>query len=1081
MNKYTFDSKERKAEIVKDSKPYFSFKLEDYNPQALSHCYAVVSVYAHVETLYSDILSDMKFRDIHNSDVKVTNLKIERWESEDYEVTEREHEDYKHEITKEEWAEEEKMSGEAELILGGKVGDTVTRQRVSKEWQETRTKWLWKEYDPRISKGLIPQGGTVKLRISFDKPFDFYNQAESSVDWIPVVTKDTEIKELSWFNSSWSYRRKFTSDNTKVASAYPYAMILDLSQFPADFFTKIKSGGEDIRITKSDGTTELARGVREVVTTVDSEAGLVYFHADGISTSADTDFYIYYGNSDASDYADDNAKGMENVFSTNYKFHSTMEDLTTSTIKDETSNDNDGTKESENSPIESTGEIGKAQDFQQATDEITSNVALPGTGDFSLGGWIETSDVAHFSVMFRMKGTGTDLWVQPNTTFGNANNNIRILFDSAEIIGPDIRNTGWRCLVVTRSGNTFTLYVDSSNEGTDTDSGSSSGTMVMASDGTGSIFKLDEVFLTHNALSTNEITTIYNNQSDNASFWTVGSEETETADTVTHTVDTLLLKTSAKEPQELTDGKWLETDQYFDAENVVNTTDTGEHLELAEESTGVFHSSGYRVSNPLSLDSIKKVKSSNIKWTSTTQEEELSEFYEEGEEYSDLTGGWVAGYSFTGSGTSGTQSKETGHLYLEVERTSGTSSAVRTYRTSNKIDVTDINTLKIRWKNDGYFNRDRVGAAFGISEDDVNAVGDGSGWDAIVYENGDSLPFAEKTSSVDVSGFSGSYYVLTQVRVDGADGSSKSSVYEMWGEDADGNKINIGGTDLKIYTAISDSNTVEPTFPTDYDEEVSDTSIDSISTEQDLTGKYLWVRQELTTEDTGATPRLSTLEYSVETETADTVTHTVDTLLLKEETAEHTVDTSVFHRESGEHTTDTTLLKEETETHTVDTLIYKQETSEHTTDTVLYEQNTSEHTVDTFTDKDAETVEHTVDTRIAGTVTETHTVDTSLIKKDTEEHTVDAVTYEVRKSEHTVDTALNDVETSTHTVDTYITGRQIAEHTVDSRLRGALKTTHTVDTNIKGWAYTDKNTTDDWTYKDKNETTTWTYADKHVV
>jgi len=76
-----------------------------------------------------------------------------------------------------------------------------------------------------------------------------------------------------------------------------------------------------------------------------------------------------------------------------------------------------------------------------------------------------------------------------------------------------------------------------------------------------------------------------------------------------------------KEPDDLTGQKWLEENQYFDAENVVNKTDEGEYLELAENNGG-YKSSGYRVSLPLSLDAIKKVKSSDIKWTGEGLEKE---------------------------------------------------------------------------------------------------------------------------------------------------------------------------------------------------------------------------------------------------------------------------------------------------------------------------------------------------------------------------------------------------------------------------------------------------------------------------
>jgi hypothetical protein len=48
-----------------------------------------------------------------------------------------------------------------------------------------------------------------------------------------------------------------------------------------------------------------------------------------------------------------------------------MVDATTSTIKDSTSNNNDGTKKAANEPIEVTGKVGKAQDSDGVDDYIS--------------------------------------------------------------------------------------------------------------------------------------------------------------------------------------------------------------------------------------------------------------------------------------------------------------------------------------------------------------------------------------------------------------------------------------------------------------------------------------------------------------------------------------------------------------------------------------------------------------------------------------------------------------------------------------------------------------------------------------
>jgi len=53
------------------------------------------------------------------------------------------------------------------------------------------------------------------------------------------------------------------------------------------------------------------------------------------------------------------------------------------------------------------------------------------------------------------------LYFYANTSFGAANNQVRVFAFNAEVLlGPDIRDTGDRILTLTRENNTFSLYVD---------------------------------------------------------------------------------------------------------------------------------------------------------------------------------------------------------------------------------------------------------------------------------------------------------------------------------------------------------------------------------------------------------------------------------------------------------------------------------------------------------------------------------------------------------------------------------------------------------------------------------------------
>jgi len=98
-----------------------------------------------------------------------------------------------------------------------------------------------------------------------------------------------------------------------------------------------------------------------------------------ITHDADTDFYMYYDNDHADNTtyigAIDTTAGVA-VWDSNFKAVYHMNDATTSTIKDSTSNNNDGTKLSANNPIQVVGKIGKGQSFTSDYITMSDNVGL---------------------------------------------------------------------------------------------------------------------------------------------------------------------------------------------------------------------------------------------------------------------------------------------------------------------------------------------------------------------------------------------------------------------------------------------------------------------------------------------------------------------------------------------------------------------------------------------------------------------------------------------------------------------------------------------------------------------------------
>ena len=70
------------------------------------------------------------------------------------------------------------------------------------------------------------------------------------------------------------------------------------------------------------------------------------------------------------------------------------------------------------------------------------------------------------------------------------------------------------------------------------------------------------------------------------------------------------------------------------------------------------------------------------------------------------------------------------------------------------------------------------------------------------------------------------------------------------------------GTSVRVYTALTDSNTTTPT-ESEFIEAVNGGYISNIVTGSDIRGKYLWVMEKLETDDMTKTPSLDwlTIDY----------------------------------------------------------------------------------------------------------------------------------------------------------------------------------------------------------------------------
>ena len=310
--------------------------------------------------------------------------------------------------------------------------------------------------------------------------------------------------------------------SAKVSGTHSdFPAYVDLSEMPTAFWDTVSNGGGDIRCYSNEAlTTELPREVVSCDTSTDT--GELWVKT-GMSTT--TEIYITVDGTNTEPTAS-STYGSENVWNSNYKAVYHLEDA-----NDSTSNDNDGTVDGATSGA--TGKIGKAYDFDGTNDRITTaaNSSLsPST--YSLGVWVYATG---------FPGTDANVYISngtyPNQKFqfrhaqstkylmlGYGNGSSFTSFSTTQVIP---LNTWVRC-IATWDGDKIRIYYNGSLIGTSgslTAPASTTDNIVnLGAERGGSNYfqgRLDEIFIYSGVLSTDYITTEYNNQSDASTFWSI--------------------------------------------------------------------------------------------------------------------------------------------------------------------------------------------------------------------------------------------------------------------------------------------------------------------------------------------------------------------------------------------------------------------------------------------------------------------------------------------------------------------------------------------------------------------------------
>ena len=330
---------------------------------------------------------------------------------------------------------------------------------------------------------------------------------------------------MAWYNASWTYRKSFTVDKTKLtADVSDFPVFLKLDDLGSDFWSAVKNGGGDIRITKSDGTTELAREI--VICNTSTSKGELHFKADSVSSSTNTVFYIYYGNAGASDYAATDTYGRNNVWDSNYVgvWH-----MSEANVVDSTGNGLTGTNT--NSTDSASPKVGSARTFSGSDQYIEIPAMNLSTPPISISTWLKRNGTQgdYDGIIFsRASGTVAGIHTMADHRLGYHWSNLFANFNT----GHTLTDNTWEYATLAISGtNSGIMYKNGIAGTTNTDHHwpqTFAGVTYFGQDSEGGRFfagDIDEVRISNIARSSDWITAEYNNQNSPSTFYALGSQE----------------------------------------------------------------------------------------------------------------------------------------------------------------------------------------------------------------------------------------------------------------------------------------------------------------------------------------------------------------------------------------------------------------------------------------------------------------------------------------------------------------------------------------------------------------------------
>jgi hypothetical protein len=339
---------------------------------------------------------------------------------------------------------------------------------------------------------------------------------------------------MGWYNESWNYRSKITSQNAKVDEDITNAPVMyDLSLLPAKWWTNVLNGGADIRVTQSDGVTECA--IEVISCNIANSTGIIWFKSNSLLNASDVDYYIYCGNSTASAYAVTDTYGRNNVWGTDFAGAWHLDENPAGTapqMKDSSGSGFDGTSNGSMTSGDSiAAKVGNGLDLDGADDYI-STTCNTNLNNFTILCWFKSPSAPGTSAYNAILGQSNRgmYWDHSGGSayYGSAECEIGGVWRN-KTFGALSGNTWYQLAMVLSGTGVFTTYKNgvqsaTTNHGANpTSNGGASFLIGNYSSGEQVLGVIDEVWYLNEAKTAAWINTMYNNQNSNSTFWATSS------------------------------------------------------------------------------------------------------------------------------------------------------------------------------------------------------------------------------------------------------------------------------------------------------------------------------------------------------------------------------------------------------------------------------------------------------------------------------------------------------------------------------------------------------------------------------